>query len=476
MHLLDQYFGTAVTCRYTTPGWLMGPGQHATLRHTFEMALSRTILRHPVLQAGLVDQASKRPSFIELDSIDLNHHVEWRAVNPSEDYDDILKSALQAQLDTKFSHQETRPLWRVAVLQQDVSKSLEVIFTWNHPISDGMGAKMFHETLLHFFNTPLGDDEPPVLKDHVLTITDTSLNFPPSQDKMCKYSLSMSYSIGMLWKELKPQSLRLSSGTMATWAPIQMLPHKTQLRSISVEDHTLQNVLVACRRHKTTLTGLLHSIILISLSSQLPADQAPGFQGQTAINMRPFTPSRPPGYPHLEPRKTMGVIISAMEHAFDKSLVARVRSQVNSSPPGADGRASLEGLVWSVAVTTREELRETLAMGVKDNLIGVMGLVPDWRPLLRDRAKGPRSVGWLVSNLGVLDGAPGKGGWKIDKASFSICAEVAGAAINVCPIGVKGRDLRIDFTWQEGVVNDGLGERLGRDVQDWLAHVGKTQR
>lgn len=127
---------------------------------------------------------------------------------------------------------------------------------------------------------------------------------------------------------------------------------------------------------------------------------------------------------------------SVMDHKFDTPLVAKIRSQVNSVPSATSNKGILEHLVWSIATMVREEIRASLDLGTKNKYVGLMGLIPDWRPLARTLAKRQRARSWLVTNLGLLDGASTQGVWTIDRALFAISAEVIGAALHICPITV----------------------------------------
>jgi hypothetical protein len=166
----------------------------------------------------------------------------------------------------------------------------------------------------------------------------------------------------------------------------------------------------------------------------------------------------------------MANIVSSISHEFDAALVASIRERVRMEP-FRDGKASIESLVWSVATRVRHEIRKATDAGTKNNNVGVMGLVSDWRVLMRSRERRPRDESWIITNLGVVDGGSEED-WRIERASFSISAHVIGAAINVCAVAVKGKELCVDFTWQDCVVDVEVAEQLVSDVKDWLTYIG----
>jgi hypothetical protein len=61
--------------------------------------------------------------------------------------------------------------------------------------------------------------------------------------------------------------------------------------------------------------------------------------------------------------------------------------------------------------------------------------------------------------------------WRIDRAEFQLSAEVPGAFFHICPVAVKDRELTIDISWQDGIVDASLGERLASDIQSIVTHV-----
>lgn len=478
--MLDQYAGTGVSCNYVVPEHLADIAQQDELRQILDLSIARTIRQHPMLQVGIFREDSRKPAYIELDTVDLGQHVEWHVIRAPQDYDTASRAILKRLIEAKYPDVETRPAWKIALVPHEEGKTLEVMFVWNHSIGDGMSGKIFHETLLRHLNSPSSADDEALLEDRVLEVSGSAQDFPPPQEKMVKYPISLGLTVSTLWNEVVKSSKH--SNTHALWAPIRAGPVKTEIRRITVENSTVQMLLIACRKHKTTLTALLHGIILVSMASQLQQQQAGGFTCGTAINMRPFTPPSPPGYPKLKPDETMANIVSIMDHEFDVDLVAYVRNQIERPSSETDGRSPFAKVIWSSATTTRDEIRKAVDLGVKDKTVGLMGFIHDWREESKNEAKKSRQWSWLVTNLGVLDGAASVnraenvgGAWSIESASFSISAQVTGPAISVCPIAVKGGKLSVDFCWQDGVVDTAVGERLVSFVEDWLKYFGTKE-
>ncbi|KAI5926473.1 hypothetical protein F4810DRAFT_707557 [Camillea tinctor] len=106
-----------------------------------------------------------------------------------------------------------------------------------------------------------------------------------------KLPITPGFAIKTLWQEFRsPMFCR--GVAQATWTPIRILPYKTQLRVFTVENDVLVKVLFA------------------------------------SINLRPYVPSSPQGYPWLEPESTMGNYVTITPHEFDEALVADIRSEL----------------------------------------------------------------------------------------------------------------------------------------------------
>lgn len=390
---------------------------------------------------------SPSPSFIELSCINLRKHITWLP------HDTSKEAILQEQLDTKFSDIETRPGWRIVIITGDV---LDVLFVWNHAICDGISGKIFHQSLLQYLNS---SSEPANIKDGVLYLPKIN-DFPPAASS-AKYPISITYLGSMLWEEYKPSVFTYP----AHWAPFRTSPYKTALRSLKFSDRLLQSVVSACRKHGTTLTGLLHAIALVSLAGSVPSEKAAGFRSETAYDMRGLIPEMD--------KNTVGNICSSTYHAFGKKMVSRLREEIARGE--GDGKEELMEMMWVVAVQVRREIRVALEKGTRDNTLGVMKFVKDWRKMMSEHVGKQRTVGWAVTNLGVLDGegtGDGDGDvWKINEARFTLSAQASGAAITISVVSVGGQSLCVDVSWQDGVIDERVTDTLVTDIKEWLECV-----
>jgi hypothetical protein len=469
-----------VTCRYAIPTQVSANTAITSLEDIFERAIAHTVLEHPLLQVGMIDEDSKKPSWVRLDSISLRDHVEWMTVADNEDYDGILRGILENRHSIPFANQESKPPWRLVVLKTTNLAFLEIVFTWNHAVGDGKAGKFFHETLLEKLNTVSDGNSTVTLKDHVFEIPVVSA-FTPALEHLLKFPLSPGFLVSEGWKAVRPPFLTFPSRYSATWAPIRLEPYKTRLSLIEIEHDKLQSVLGLCRSHKTTLTGLISALSVVSLATRLSEEQASEFQVGTPICLRRFIPPSPPGFPGLQPNQTVGNFIAYWPYVYDGPAVAKVRQQVAAIKKDANSARDAEATLWSIAKEFREALSQKLESRTKNDDLGLTKLVGDWRPFFADELKKPRKMSSEVSNLGELDGANDQvdekdgpeQGWTIERALFSQSAVVLGPAICISTITVKNKMLTVVCSWQDGIVDDGLAEGFSSDLRTWLNGLGE---
>ncbi|KAI1453367.1 hypothetical protein F4805DRAFT_379110 [Annulohypoxylon moriforme] len=510
MHSLGLYHSSMVTCRYSIPAMVSvgldkDPELQADLEQKIESAIARVVLDHPFLRVGLRGEHDRKPVFVELETVDFKRHVQWRRFDKTADYESELPGLIGSRLNVKVPQPEDTPSWRILVLRVESERVLDVMFEWGHAHIDGMSAKMFHENLLRNLNGDLVLGE---FKDRILTIPPSKRrDLPPSLHALTKFPITPGYALATLWDEFKPS--RLAGGSKsnlhASWAPIRLQPYVTQYRHFSIDNKMLQNVLAACRKHNTTLTGLIQSVVHVSLATRLSSDEVSGFLGCTIVNLRPLmcTPeakSKVLRSSGIDPEKTMGNFMTSLDHEFDARWVARVRTANTSQAKHSggdkgDGREGEEGflrrvnalepLVWETAERARKFIRKRLDEGTKNDIMGLMKFIPDYRVLLKEWSKKPRGHSAAVTNLGVINGDPHNGTscemstmaetgrkWTIDRAIFSISPEAHGTALCICPIAVKDKELYISCDWQDCAVNTALGEGVMTDLESWLRFFG----
>lgn len=231
MYTLDQYRGTSVSCRYTIPPRMRTPETRTELVYTVEKAIAEVVLKHPVLQVGIVGADSKNPRWIQLHSLDLLNHIRWRNLSAAENFDELSSEVTASEVDGLFPDLQSRPGWRITILRQELTDILEIHFTWNHPHADGISAKIFMQDLFQTLNNQkLQSHKEEGFALTTILLPESSPSLPPPIEDVCKLPVSLGWIIKMAWEEFGPPSLAWTRPSLAKWAPIQLSPYKTQFR------------------------------------------------------------------------------------------------------------------------------------------------------------------------------------------------------------------------------------------------------
>ncbi|EDN03439.1 predicted protein [Histoplasma mississippiense (nom. inval.)] len=474
MYILDQYRGTTLSCRYVIPPRLMLAESRTQLEEAVEVAIVDIVMRHPMLQVGMVDATSKTPSWIQLQSLDLTQHIKWVYLTGNDDFEHTVRETFSTQLDERFPDLSIRqPGWKMTVIRQGNAPFMEVLLTWNHTQFDAMGAKVFHEDFLEMLNADNGAHERTGLDGHVLRLPQAAPLLPSPIESLKSLPVDLKVLAKAFWEEARPQFLNRDV-SWAAWCPIRPSPYKTQFRAFSTDHQSLLAIQALCRQNQTTITGLINGLALIAFSSHLDTAAAPAFQSSTMVDHRRNLPPAPPDAPWVRFDR------------WDTKLVARIRSKL---PPagvankGGDLSADLQRELWAVSTQNRLEIVNKLEAGLRNDLVGMFKYVTDWQRTMSGMAKKTRQFSWLVTNIGVLGGntppsLPTTGDhtnnaqrWSISQARFGLSVEVPSAAIVFSPVSVAGRGLYVGASWADCTVDETMGERVMADLERWLAQL-----
>jgi hypothetical protein len=472
MHNLDHYCSTVVTCRYTLPASLHGFDSQDKVFRRFDQAIAQTVVQYPLLQVGLVGESTKKPAWVSLSSLDLADHVSWDVRPDSRDYERAFEANLAYQLDAKFENLEARPGWRLCLMRTKTDNFVDVMYVWNHANHDGMGAKIFHRTLLQSLNSPSASS---LLRrgSRVLATSICKDSFPQPQEKLAKHNISLGYACSEIWHSLGPSCFN-STEAKARWAPIQPDPYITRCKAMDIDAITLKKLLGQCRENDTTLTGLLHGIVLACLSVGINEGNTDAFHAATAIDHRRFLRKdlRPSKYASFDLENSIQNCAASLCHTFDHQIVSDIRAQARINNWPAQPIDDLEPMIWKAAHQVRRDIEKQLESGVNDNIVGLMKVVSDWQDHLKSMEKKARDLSWEVTNLGVIDGKTEDDGFAVAKARFTLSGTVAGPAIQISTVSVKGGDLSIELSWQDLPEIHDVAGRLVQDLQAWLLYLG----
>ncbi|KAI1813275.1 hypothetical protein GGS20DRAFT_554196 [Poronia punctata] len=485
MFLLDQYRGTNLSCRYVIPPHLTSMDARTQLEQTVKVAVVDTILRHPMLQVGMIDAATKTPSWIQLQSLDLTRHIKWLYIGPPYDFEQSVQETFRLQLDDRFEDLPLeQPSWKITVLRKGDAPIMEVILSWNHPQFDGMAAKVFHEDFLEMLNNAEnGAYERTGLDGDILTLPQEPPLLPTPIESLVRLPVDLKQLLKAFRDDVRPDFLNRDV-TYASWCPIRGFPYKTQYRTFDMDNKSLVALLSLCRQNKTTITGLINALLLVSYSSHLDGKAAPAFQSSTVIDHRPNLPPAPPDAPWVRSDRAMANYVTQLPHIYGKSLVARIRSKLPTK--GGELSDDLVHEVWVVSAQNRQQIVDKLKVPLRNDIVGIFKYVTDWQKTMKDMANKKRQFSWLVTNIGVLNGEtstkphiaaapPPIGGrgqrWSIERAQFGLSAEVFSGAIEFSPVSVTGGGFCVSANWSDSAVDEKFGDSIVHDLRRWLTQL-----
>jgi hypothetical protein len=407
------------------------------------------------------------------------------------DFQKQFQNSLYQQLDTKFTDYRTTPGWKIKILRQEDTDEVEVLFVFNHTNMDGSGAKIFHADLLQCLLEDPQTPEYELLENHILIFPENTIaTLSPPPENLMQFPVDTSAMLNFLEEELEtPVDKYPRRPTQAHWAPIKATPFKTQFRSISVPNSLLSELLNACRHQQTTFTGLLHALVLITLSPLIEPSMAPAFAFLTAMDLRRFLPSQHPAYSWFKPARAMSNYVTILNHIVDEDFVAQIRSKSSPDASGDSNLGALADLMWSAARRVRRDIETKLEQGTNNDMIGFSQAVGDWQAQLSEMARRPRLTSWVITNLGVIDGSPKvsssplgtnqkpdpDSNWSITHSQFIMSANVVSSAIGISIAAVQGEDLVITCTWQDCVIDVALGEAFVTNLERGLKFVARYQ-
>jgi hypothetical protein len=399
---------------------------------------------HPVLGLSIADEGSVKPLWTRLPKIDLHEVVRFVKLEnqATERYCDIIETTH----DKPFGDLGERPLWRIVVIEQPESSSnetgtwvctIDVAFFVHHGISDGMSSIAFHLGFLDALNRPPIEKDIPQLADPIV-VPPRLVLLPPIE----AHSLPLSpfFIASTVFKS------RLSNGAdklLWTGPPIRAENNTTHLRTLFLSAPVVDSLLRLTRENGVTLTSLLSVIIARLLATTYPEYQR--FSSTTAMSFRRFTGMG---------KRAMVIYVSSFSHRFSSVRKA--------------GYIDCGGTFsWDAVRACKQEIDAATA-SPKNQKVGLLRFLDDYAGFLRKKVGSKREYSFEVSNVGVMDGLDDHANVvRVKRVLFSQSSNVTGAAYVFSVASVKGGDLVVGLTWQDGIVEAELAQKvlLGLDTE-----------
>lgn len=469
-HAVGFNRGIANSCKYVVHKQQLG-GRPAQV--VVEEALARLIVRLGGLRVGITGEDTNNACFVSVPSMNLQDFIQWTKIatlDPGE-YEEQVLRGIKNNLEQLWPDAATRPPWQVLVVENQAPAEsdvveLDIAFAVHHAVADGKATTVFHTELLRLLNDP--PEHPPELKGHVLTFTGPPI-LAPSQEDLVRLHVSWSFFLQTLWSQFGPAWLKPTPAPQPwTGQPIDHEPQTLNLRMVTIAPDVVLRLVLACRTHGTTLTGILHVLILASFTRHVPADVASSFSYQTAISLLPWA-KLPPGV-EMDLNRVLTDLTTGTTDVWDAAIVSKLRTALREGDAGGE-----EELLWPLAATWRSEAKAKLATLPNDDIVGMLRYVSDFNKLQLDKLGKARDGTWVVSNVMSIEGraVDGECGWCITRSLFSQ-SNVGGAAIAFNVAGVVDGPVTVVLSWQDTVLETTVVESIAGDLQEWFNEFGRN--
>jgi Alcohol acetyltransferase len=401
-------------------------------------SLGQLINRHPVMGISLIREDSLNPSWIRLRAIDLEKVVHFCEYRDSKDFNSVIEKAHQ----TPFDHLGELPLWRVVVFQhpergESKPKFLDMGFFFHHGVGDGGSGVAFHLELLDILNTLQN-------VDYETTIAVPTLDMLPSIEEAHQLPLSIYFILSQIAKSFLPHG---DDKLCWTGSPISYEPNIAHLRTLFLPYFLVDSILQLCRDNGVTVTALISVLIARALATNYPEYER--FSSTTAMSFRRFTGTS---------KRAMVVYVSSFTHRFS--------TKQNSGYLLCSGEFD-----WDAVKSCTREIKEATS-SPKNQQVGLLKFLNNYGDFLRKKVGKKREWSFEVSNVGIMDGnREGPFRAQIKRILFSQSRNVTGAALVFSLATAKKGDMAIGLTWQDGVVEIDLAEKVLGDLEMMIRNL-----
>ncbi|KAL3421681.1 hypothetical protein PVAG01_05837 [Phlyctema vagabunda] len=425
------------------------PDPDAWFKEHFYHALFRTVLSHPVLCYGILNQTLEREAvFLRLQEIyrdDVAEFEDEEDVKGDGNVDVAIKKLLERSHKRILQDGQRIPAWRVVCFKHDgrwhtpkprqEQQRISILFLASHAIADGLSSVLFHKSLLRYFNDS--------------TITGASWPLVVPRDTPGPNLLEDAVDLQQIDRNTIPT---IAYGAPSTWAGANMFlssidDYQTVVRLVTIPVQKKGAVAELCRQRKITVTGLIHALVVAFLSRNTPKGSS--YLVVTPYSMRQITHAR---------ADEMCNHAGGLVHEFAADIVASVRACA------VDSKEELDKIV-EIAQIYRKDLKEELARCPKNNAWAVMFGVKDWyAPSLAQLGK-KRALTYEHSNLGniiIEENGENVIGRKLEleKLVASQCGSVTGPVFGCNAISLVDGPLTVTVTWQKGAMDEDMGYKL----------------
>lgn len=404
---LGIYNNVGVTARYKRK--CLG-----SLKSAIFSAVATVISRHPILSAIPMDTDTSSPYFARLQFIDLNQAVTFAEMDGlgygCEKYQ-ALDGFLQKEHNRPFQNTKPEsPFWRLHVLEEvgDDSRFM-LAFFFHHCIADTKSALVFHEALEDALNKPSETEA------NRMIYTSTMALLPPLDDFLDTGAAT------------SPSIYREQPPNMWTGA-VQFVPARTKFCSCWLTSGTTKQLSDISKEMRLSVTAILQTMLVAATFRCLPMEYTI-IKADCAISLRPWLPSPVAA-------SSIGCFVDNFSETYHRSP-----------------------FTWNECRRTKTTI-ERISQQKQGDLCRTLRQIPDLKAWFEKKMGQARPTALELSNVGKLAPSNQPKDYELQSILFSQSAGACSGAIKVS--AATGRDgrLTLGFSYQEGVVEDGMVEGM----------------
>ena len=320
----------------------------------------------------------------------------------------------------------------------------DVGFFYSHAIGDGLSGAAFHLDFLDALNA-LGSEtaSSKTVQEPVIEIP--KLELLPSLENAGHFPLSIKF-IG--WEVIKEFIIGDKDPKRWTGPPVMFSPEtppKTRMITIFLDSTISAKISARCRNNKVTITPMLTVLLARHVATAYPKYSR--FLGTIAIQLRRFT----------------GVSSRQMVNHVSGATV-----KCSTATNGERGYVPCYYVDWE-AIRACRAIIDGAAKSPKNQITIMLRFLSNIEDYFRSRVGKDRSWSFELSNVGLEDGGVYRDGIaKFRRLVFSQSANVPEAPYVFSIASVKGGDMAIALTWQDGILEEAKAKQVMEALRDEL--------
>ncbi|KAE9367634.1 hypothetical protein N431DRAFT_416378 [Stipitochalara longipes BDJ] len=458
-HDLGIQSNVLVCAEYTKDGELL------TKSRVLE-ALAKVINNQPALSIIGVEQPSEKKEGnhrlweARLPALRIQDCVEFLSIEGDVDLAQIFENAHNQWFDTKDI---SKPWWKLLVVNNRYA-----VFVYHHSIGDGLSGYAFHRSFLAALNSDkMSTELLEVMTDNTFVIQQPVKLPTPSPFDHIDDKLSWIYVIyGFLfWAILRffvnQKYFLFSDAVFSKEYPTSAKPFppeiktRTRVKLLRIDSGTMTKCLSECRKHNTSFTALLHTLIQVTLAADIYPKAVFGFS-EVAVNLRPLLKVDPG-------RDVFTNAVSAYHRvqSLGKYRACAKRQFTLPNPTSPRDMFIDVPRIWELAKLYKQHLSHATykSRTVMQDFLVCQLFEGDIEDLSFYGHGLYQNNSFLISNLGVFEPREDMGGgsWSIRDIGFSagaIRATLGDFGIVFDVASVKGADCLISATYEKSVLKD----------------------